>query len=413
MRISCLYRLSRYPEVLCEAGDMLAEVEARMAEGKREEWLGFAASAWNNIARVKSQTGRIGEAMDAYRRTRDIEIERGNRHGAANALNGIGIAHNAQGDWEAGLAAYREALAVFREQGDKWGIAMVLTNISNTEFASGHPEESLASAREGLAIRREIGDRWGAALILGNIGWHQAQAGDYAEALESLGESLADQRATGDRQSAARTLEHIAAIHADLGDLPRAVAEIEEACAAWESIVSPVKKFVAQVERAHILGEAGRGEEGAALLDAVLAEAAPETLRQQGAGAWLERAWLRVSSRPKNARDDALRAVEAARAFRQSETESMASAALALAESALGNHDAALKALGARVGFPANGSFRDRLRLVEAEATVRLAAGDRTGAKAWAVGAVALAASKGAIPAQTRLAALAGAADAK
>jgi tetratricopeptide (TPR) repeat protein len=104
---------------------------------------------------------RFGEAVDAYKKSLDIDREMGDRAAEATTLHQIGKIHRDTNQFREALEYYNESLAIKREIADRAGEAVTLHQIGTVYQLTNQFEEALEYYNESLKATREREDEAG------------------------------------------------------------------------------------------------------------------------------------------------------------------------------------------------------------------------------------------------------------
>lgn len=137
-------RLERALELACSAPSQLAAL---------------AASSWLGLGNILADRGDKREAMDHYRRARDILQEIGDRRGAALPLNSLALLSRSLGDPTAASTYWQQALQIAREVGDRYAESLALGNLSGVAMDLGDYVQAQNHLQQALGISRDIANR--------------------------------------------------------------------------------------------------------------------------------------------------------------------------------------------------------------------------------------------------------------
>jgi len=101
------------------------------------------------------------EAVDAYKKSLDIDREIGDRAAEAATLHQIGKVYRDTNRFREALEYYNESLAIKREIADRAGVALTLHQIGTVYQLTNQFEEALEYYNESLKASREMEDRAG------------------------------------------------------------------------------------------------------------------------------------------------------------------------------------------------------------------------------------------------------------
>jgi serine/threonine protein kinase/tetratricopeptide (TPR) repeat protein len=184
--------------------------------------LGGVATALGNLAILLRREGDLAGAMKLYQESLAILQEIDDKAGIATAYNNMGNLTHAQGDFTGARKLYEQALALYRETGSRDGEALILNNLATVCFDQGDLDTAAGMYEQSLATRQTIGDKPGMAQVLGNLGAVEMARGRLAEAKARYQQSLAMSRETSNKSQEAQALFDLGEISLAEGDLAAA-----------------------------------------------------------------------------------------------------------------------------------------------------------------------------------------------
>ncbi|MBU2501306.1 CHAT domain-containing protein, partial [bacterium] len=199
---------------------LMFSLAARMARAGGS--LSLEAMATNNLAGIEMTLGDPAAAVAGYRRSRDIQRERGLWQQVGPPWRNLALALMDLGLWDEARAELEECLGFGRERGFVDQVAITSIRLAEVDLGAGRPDAALARCRDLLADPDTPFE----------VGCNAGMRG--AEALLRLGrpeEALAELDAVGARLGQGRdfTLEIMLAI--DRGRVLRALGRHAEAVA--------------------------------------------------------------------------------------------------------------------------------------------------------------------------------------
>ncbi|BAL89598.1 hypothetical protein AMIS_43780 [Actinoplanes missouriensis 431] len=188
-----------------------------------------AARTYHQLGMVAQEQRRFEQAEAHYRRSLELELEFGDRHGAALTYHQLGRVAQEQRRFEQAEAHYRQALELKLEFGDRHGAALTYHQLGTVAQEQRRFEQAEAHYRQALELKLEFGDRHGAATTYHQLGWvaqeqrrfEQAEA-HYRQALELVLEF-------GDRHGAAGTYHQLGMVAQDQRRFEQAEAHYRQA----------------------------------------------------------------------------------------------------------------------------------------------------------------------------------------
>ncbi|HUG88046.1 MAG TPA: tetratricopeptide repeat protein [Actinomycetota bacterium] len=120
--------------------------------------LGQQSAVLNNMGVMAYFDGRWEEAVELYRRGREVCLKTGDEVNAAFGTMNVGEILSDQGHLEEAERHFREALAVYRASDYRSGVGFALGNLGRVAARSGRNEEALELLAEARGIFAEIGE---------------------------------------------------------------------------------------------------------------------------------------------------------------------------------------------------------------------------------------------------------------
>jgi class 3 adenylate cyclase/tetratricopeptide (TPR) repeat protein len=385
---------ARYPRVIASHLERAARAALDLEPGDRElpERAVEALARAGDLALDASDTRA---AADLYGRALGLSgRERGWGVREAAMLAHLGEAQYWQGEFEPGASALRRALELAPD--DVAIRAQASRFLGDIELTiHGNRKQALALFDRALAASRELGDPWTLARTLLVAGWGPYWRDDLEGARAMFEEALEVARSNvdGDAWAETRALISLAGITAETGDEADSLALASQGLAIAEGTRDRFSVATARDQVASALRRMGKLEEGVGHADAAV-----ESLRELGARWELASALTSrgLIHRQAGRGEDAIRDLrEAYRICRELKTQSMVtwtagSLAKALAEAGeLGRARRVLEEAAPLALIDGNLAPGDWL--LEAEAEILLAEGDREGALARALEVLAMA----------------------
>ncbi len=194
------------------------------------------AVAFNNMAFLANQLGKVEVALSNYEKALEINKEENDKKGIAGSLNNIGYVYSNQGNIPLALDYYLKGLKIQEEIKDNEGMALTLNNIGAVYKSQRDFEKALDYYSRSLKLKQEMGDKQGVAISLNNIGLlYKIQAGItettnppeskalIKTALNYYDKSLKIREEIGDKKGIANVYNNIGVIYENDGDLGKAL----------------------------------------------------------------------------------------------------------------------------------------------------------------------------------------------
>ncbi|MBR9989135.1 MAG: tetratricopeptide repeat protein, partial [Gemmatimonadetes bacterium] len=217
MQGEVLLGLNRYDEALPCLGEAAA-LYAHLQDP------GTEAHVWSEIATVHERIGDQPNAIAAWSRTRELQMQVGNAAGELAALEGLGAAtRRAATEPSAALPHYHDALRLAQVLEDRAAEGRLRNTVGILEWTRGEYAQALLHYERALAIFTDLQDTPHAGLMMNSIGITLRKLGQTAEATCRLEEAVAVHRATGQRELEGHALAALGDISNELGDTGRAV----------------------------------------------------------------------------------------------------------------------------------------------------------------------------------------------
>jgi tetratricopeptide (TPR) repeat protein len=206
------------------------------------------------LARAKTVTGRVGEALDDAFRAEQIFSELDDLRGLVTSYRIAGDTYRQLQRLDESAATFRRALELAERVGSAEEIGASLGGLGLVEMQRGALDEAVACHRRAIEEFERVGHVGGTAQSYANLAWALSEAGEYEESLtycqkalelaRSIGHSLvvADVTDTmgsvklgqGDYPAAGEWAENAAGLYLEIGAAPQAAESLELAAKAWE-----------------------------------------------------------------------------------------------------------------------------------------------------------------------------------
>lgn len=149
------------------------------------------AQAVNNLADAYSRLGRSHEAVELFRRARDLNREVGNRYGEGVALTNLGEALIDVNRAEEAVGHLEQASETFGEIGYFDGVGYAMHTLGQCYMSLGRDADAMDCLRQAVISHEGAGNRHRQAVALHTLGTVQARSGLTAEAAQSWGQAAA------------------------------------------------------------------------------------------------------------------------------------------------------------------------------------------------------------------------------
>ncbi len=191
------------------------------------------ARALEDQAVLFSAKGRMQDAIELCRESKDISAAAGDRQGEARALRASADLLSDLGDLPRSIRLYQEALAIFQKNGSEAGVASVLNNLAVVYEAEGEHATAEKMYRQALASYRLLDDEARGATVTGNVAEERMEQGDLRGAIQLYEEQMRLGDAANS-ENAAFAGRGIAYVHQLQGDLVGAKQRFEQSLAIWQ-----------------------------------------------------------------------------------------------------------------------------------------------------------------------------------
>jgi CHAT domain-containing protein/TolA-binding protein len=162
-----------------------------------------AASVNEKHGRILYLTGRYSDALDSYRKARQLYRDVGDKQGQGNSWRGEAKVLLVLGNNQGALNAYRQARALSQDVGDKQGQGNSWFGEAEVLFRLGNNQGALSAYRQARALSQDVGDKlgqgnsWrGEAEVLFLLGNNQGALSAYRQA-RSLYQDMGDKLGQG------------------------------------------------------------------------------------------------------------------------------------------------------------------------------------------------------------------------
>ena len=203
----------------------------------------------DNLGRIYRAVGQVEVAIECHRDALTIAREIGDRTGEGQHLGRLGVAYRDLGQLDRAIGYHEEALGIAREVGDHRKEGRHLGDLGSVYRRLGQVEQATEFHRQALAITREIGDRRDEGMWLNSLGLDYSVLGQLEQAIELYEQSLAIACETDDRQRETFSLIGLGKVLLTIGDL----AEARQYCADALSLDASATSYQAAMALAIVL----------------------------------------------------------------------------------------------------------------------------------------------------------------
>jgi tetratricopeptide (TPR) repeat protein len=176
-----------------------------------------AGGVFIRLGRAHATEGRMGEALTAFQRARDIFHEAGIERDTAIALGEIADILAEQGAVDEALALHRERLQVYERLGDVRERSTALWSMGQIHLGQRDFDRAVPEIVQAYTLARQIGELSGIAVTGHTLGQLMAAMGECERGLAMLRESEAGFRRLGQLGDANEVAETIREIEAEGG----------------------------------------------------------------------------------------------------------------------------------------------------------------------------------------------------
>ncbi|MEY2468391.1 MAG: hypothetical protein QOF21_1089, partial [Actinomycetota bacterium] len=239
----------------------MADVEAVNAELRDDETATLA-----HLLTIRGELGGVAGQTDASIRDLEQAIalwrEEGDAGHEADALRLAGMTHMLAGHNDEADRLFDSALEAFRAAGDRKGEAWVLQSRAWLSFNQGLLEEADERLAEADKMFLEIGDFGGLSFVRGLLGYIRMFQGRFEEAGELAEKILVGNRDRNDKWSTGMILMLLGSVRLFTGHPDGAIAPLSEAIEVFGALGDTDRQFQAKATKARGLVSSGRIDEG-------------------------------------------------------------------------------------------------------------------------------------------------------
>ena len=181
------------------------------------------ADALTQMGEVDRKTGEYQTALERFKQSLQISIEREDRFRQEHNLGRIGLIHESIGEYTIAIEHYQEALQISTELGYKRNQSVHLANLAFVHEHLGDYERATVQYQKALAIAEELGSKRNIGVYLGNLGNVLRVRGLVAEAIEYIRQAIQIAQEIGDHQSEAVHLSSIGTLYTGSGRYSEAI----------------------------------------------------------------------------------------------------------------------------------------------------------------------------------------------
>lgn len=247
------------------------------------------AAAWNSIALVERELGRLDDAERHHRDALAAFIELGDRRSQAVSLNGLGVVAWRRGEFATAGARYAEALEHVQALGDRHGEVLVTINLGVARRKAGDFDGALAAHRRALELGEQL-DIWSAQMnTYLNIADVEIARHELAAAAEAVDRAEALARGAGSRQGISHVHFYRGEIAVGRGRLGEALGEHVASLQQSVALHRPFEMAESCERIGALLAELGDHDLAARTLDLAIIGSAASGGPSSETTAWRER----------------------------------------------------------------------------------------------------------------------------
>ncbi|WP_271783366.1 tetratricopeptide repeat protein [Aquimarina algiphila] len=157
------------------------------------------ASSYNNLGVVYKLQGKYIDALEYYNKTLQIDLESGNKNYIAGSYANIGIIYKMFGNYPKALEYYFKSLKISEELDNQKYIANNYNNIGGLYHEQNDYQSALKYHLKSLNIRKQINDKKGIATCYLNIGHAYSALKDHEKAYSYQLKALELQKELGNK----------------------------------------------------------------------------------------------------------------------------------------------------------------------------------------------------------------------
>ncbi len=136
------------------------------------------ADGLKQLGNVCNLTGRLEDAAEYYRRSREIYERLEDLVGIADVRSNLGSVYRQMSLWQDALSEYQASLALRERMGNLWGIASTYNNIGEVHRTRGDLDLAIPAYQRAVEIWNAMGHPDGVALALTGLGAARVESGD-------------------------------------------------------------------------------------------------------------------------------------------------------------------------------------------------------------------------------------------
>jgi predicted ATPase/class 3 adenylate cyclase len=292
-----MQELSLFPELRRWSDAALARVDEAPHAVEAQLWLGKAytfnqfndpqqagpalraAALFENVGNGRMQAaalaragaslmtnGKASESQPLLQQANDLLHPFGPSKHLAACLHYTGVCSFFAGHSAEAQRVITQAAAMARALGDRSGLRIILNSLAEVQFGTGAADKAVATIQQVLTDARVSNDRRTIAHAGSNLAAYCLALGDLAGARSAARDSLREARSLGLPLYLVNAVEHLAVVGVQTGQVERA-ARLLGYCDAWY--------------RAKGITRQGKEKAGCDRLNALLAVALPEAVREQ------------------------------------------------------------------------------------------------------------------------------------
>ncbi|WP_406482996.1 tetratricopeptide repeat protein [Streptomyces sp. NBC_01615] len=206
------------------------------------------ASAWGNLGHALRVVGRVGEAIEAHTRARELSQAIEDHHSEAMAWNNLGLALAEVGRTEEAIEAHIRARDLFQAIEDRHLEATAWNNLGAALQDAGRTGEAIEAHTCARDLFQAVEDLHLEATAWNNLGNALQKADRTGEAIEAYGKALETYEEFEDWYRAGQTLGNLALAHEAAHRPAEARTHWLQAADAYIRVDAPAEAAQARIE---------------------------------------------------------------------------------------------------------------------------------------------------------------------
>ncbi len=237
-----------YSSVSAEAS--LNKLERAIEEGYKKGDRTSVTRLYNEIGFVHQSEMNLSKALDAFKKSLELNQETNNKEGQMESLTNIANVMYDSGNYNAAIKNFEQSLRISDQMNDKKKSSDLIANIAIVYENTYRYDEAIEYLTKSLELKKEINDKKDIGSIHKKIGNIYYEQNNYEKAIDELNKSLKANQKNNNK-------EDLSSIYNNLGAAYYKKKEYDKAIEYYQKSLVTTKETDNQLDRSITLNNIG------------------------------------------------------------------------------------------------------------------------------------------------------------